>query len=214
MYDIVIIGAGVIGCALAQKLSRYSGKIAVLEAFEDVADGASKANSGIVHAGFDAKPGTKKAYYNVRGANMYAQLARELGVPYQPIGALVIGFTEEDRATLNTLLEQGKKNGVKELRIIERDEILALEPNTNPDVLCALLAPTSAVVSPYEMTLALSYHAAQNGVEFKFNCPVSKVYEDHDTWHLETPDGVIDYIAEHDLYTGSTGYRRSEENHG
>ena len=160
MYDIVIIGAGVVGCALAQKLSRYSAKIAVLEAAEDVADGASKANSGIVHAGFDAKPGTKKAYYNVRGANMYAQITKELGVPYNPIGALVIGFTEEDRATLNTLLEQGKKNGVKELRIIEREEILTLEPNTNPDVLCALFAPTSAVVSPYEMTLALSYHAA------------------------------------------------------
>ena len=109
MYDIIIIGAGVVGCALARKLSRYNGKIAVLEAAEDVADGGSKANSGIVHAGFDAKPGPKKAYYNVKGANMYAQLAKELGVPYNPIGALVLGFSEDDRATLNTLLEQGKK---------------------------------------------------------------------------------------------------------
>ena len=130
MYDVIIIGAGVVGCALARKLSQYNGAIAVLDAAEDVADGASKANSGIVHAGFDAKPGTKKAYYNVRGANMYAQLAKELGVPYNPIGALVLGFSEEDRATLNKLLEQGKQNGVKELRVIERDEILKLEPNT------------------------------------------------------------------------------------
>ena len=160
MYDVIIIGAGVVGCALARKLSQYNGRIAVLEAAEDVSDGASKANSGIVHAGFDAKPGTKKAYYNVKGANMYARLAKELGVPYNPIGALVLGFSEEDRETLNKLLEQGQKNGVKELRIIERDEILALEPNTNPNAVCALLAPTSAVVSPYEMTLALSYHAA------------------------------------------------------
>ena len=97
MYDVIIIGAGVVGCALARKLSQYNGAIAVLDAAEDVADGASKANSGIVHAGFDAKPGTKKAYYNVRGANMYAQLAKELGVPYNPIGALVLGFSEEDR---------------------------------------------------------------------------------------------------------------------
>ena len=162
MYDIIIIGAGVVGCALARKLSQYNGKIAVLEAAEDVADGASKANSGIVHAGFDAKPGTKKAYYNVKGANMYAHLAKELGVPYNPIGALVLGFSEEDRATLSTLLEQGKKNGVKEL---------------------------------HEMTLALSYQAAQNGVEFMFDCPVSKVYEDHDTWHVDTPKGVLEARA-------------------
>ncbi|MBR0407759.1 MAG: NAD(P)/FAD-dependent oxidoreductase [Clostridia bacterium] len=195
MYDVLIIGAGVIGCALARKLSQYNGKIAVLDAAEDVSDGASKANSGIVHAGFDAKPGTKKAYYNVKGAKMYANLAKELGVPYNPIGALVLGFSEEDRLTLNKLLEQGKQNGVEQLRIIERDEILALEPNTNPDVVCALLAPTSAVVSPYEMTLALAYHAAQNGVEFIFNSPVSKVYEEHDTWHVETPQGVLEARA-------------------
>ena len=195
MYDILIIGAGVVGCALARKLSQYQGKIAVLERAEDVADGASKANSGIVHAGFDAKPGTKKAYYNVKGAKMYGDLARSLGVPYNPIGALVLGFSEEDRATLQKLYDQGQKNGVEQLRIIERDEILALEPNTNPDVVCALYAPTSAVVSPYEMTLALSYHAAQNGVEFIFDCPVEKVYEDHDTWHVETPKGTIEARA-------------------
>jgi glycerol-3-phosphate dehydrogenase len=100
MYDILIIGAGVVGCALARKLSQYEGKIAVLDRAEDVADGASKANSGIVHAGFDAKPGTKKAYYNVKGAKMYGALAKQLGVPYDPIGALVLGFSEEDRLTL------------------------------------------------------------------------------------------------------------------
>ena len=195
MYDILIIGAGVVGCALARKLSHYQGKIAVLERAEDVADGASKANSVIVHAGFDAKPGTKKAYYNVKGAKMYGALARQLGVPYDPIGALVLGFSEEDRATLQKLYDQGQQNGVERLKIIEHDEIMALEPNTNPAAACALYAPTSAVVSPYEMTLALAYHAAQNGVEFIFDCPAEKIYEDHDTWHVDTPKGTLEARA-------------------
>ncbi|MBQ9264895.1 MAG: NAD(P)/FAD-dependent oxidoreductase [Clostridia bacterium] len=189
MYDILIIGAGVTGCALARHLCHYQGSIAVIERAEDVADGASKANSGIVHAGFDAKPGTKKAYYNVKGAKMYAKLARDLNVPYDPIGALVIGFSDEDRQTIQKLYDQGVKNGVEELRIIEKEEILALEPNTNPDVACALYAPTSAVVSPYEMTIALAYHAAQNGVEFIFNAPVTKIFRESDQWHVITPKG-------------------------
>ena len=195
MYDVLIIGAGVVGCAVARKLSLYQGRIAVLDRAEDVADGASKANSGIVHAGFDAKPGTKKAYYNVKGAKMYEALTRELGVPYAHNEALVLGFSEEDRQTLQKLYDQGQKNGVEELRIIEREEILALEPETNPEVVCALLAPTSAVVSPYEMTIALAYHAAQNGVEFMLDCPALRVYEEHDTWHVETPKGVIESRA-------------------
>ena len=195
MYDILIIGAGVTGCAVARKLSHYAGKIAVVDRAEDVADGASKANSGIVHAGFDAKPGTKKAHYNVKGAKMYAALAKELGVPYDPIGALVLGFSAEDRSTLEKLYDQGQQNGVEQLRVIDREEILRLEPNTNPEVQCALYAPTSAVVSPYEMTLALAYHAAQNGVEFIFDCPVTKIYEEHDTWHVETPKGILEARA-------------------
>lgn len=195
MYDVLIIGGGVVGCAVARKLSQYAGKIALLEAAEDVADGSSKANSGIVHAGYDAKPGTKKAYYNVKGANMYEALAKELGVPYDRNGALVIGFSEDDRKTLERLYDQGRQNGVKDLRIIERDEIIKKEPNVNPAVLCALDVPRSAVVSPYEMTLALAYHAAQNGVEFHLNCPVTNLYEDLDTWHAETPEGVIESRA-------------------
>mgnify|MGYP004511553653 FL=1 len=189
MYDVLIIGGGVVGCALARQLSRYQGNIALLEAAEDVADGASKANSGIVHAGFDAKPGTKKAYYNVKGAAMYATLAPALGVPYRRNGALVLGFEPEDRQTIQKLYDQGQKNGVKELQILERDEILRLEPQTNPAVTCALYAPTSAIVSPYEMTLALSYHAAQNGVEFIFDAPVSHLSHDGEAWHVATPKG-------------------------
>ncbi len=189
MYDILIIGAGVVGCAVARKLSQYQARIAVLEAAEDVADGASKANSGIVHAGFDARPGTKKAYYNVKGAGMYASLAREMNVPYDPNGALVLGFHEEDRAVLEKLLRQGVENGVKQLQILEKHQVLSLEPNVNPAVTCALYAPTSAVVSPYEMTIALAYHAAQNGVEFRFDTPVTALQKEEDHWHVTTTRG-------------------------
>ena len=122
MYsDILIIGAGVTGCALARALSRYDVRIAVLDRASDLAEGASKANSGIVHAGFDAHPGTLKARLNVEGANMYPALCRELGVPYSQPGALVLGFTPEDRQTLQNLVRQGVENGVPGVQMCIRD---------------------------------------------------------------------------------------------
>ena len=123
MYDAIIIGAGVVGCAVAQQMAKYNGKLLVVDRMEDVADGASKANSGIVHAGFDAHPGTEKARLNVKGSMMYGDLAKELGVPYTQPGALVLGFSEEDRATLNNLLAQAQANNVPGCRIVEHDEI-------------------------------------------------------------------------------------------
>ena len=125
--DVLIIGAGVVGCGLARVLSKYDLKIAVVERGADVAEGASKANSGIVHAGFDAKPGTLKAKLNVEGAKMYPALCKEVGAPYGQPGALVIGFTEDDRETLNKLLKQAEENNVPGCRIIEREEVLAME---------------------------------------------------------------------------------------
>ena len=125
--DIIIVGAGVVGCALARVLSRYHGSITVLEKAGDVAEGASKANSGIVHAGFDAHPGPLKARLNVEGAKMYPELCRELGVPYSQPGALVLGFSEEDRATLENLVRQGEANGVPGVRLVERDTELACD---------------------------------------------------------------------------------------
>ena len=119
--DILIVGAGVIGCALARELSRYSASVAVLDRGWDVAEGASKANSGIVHAGYDAEPGTLQARYNVEGARMFPALCEELGVPFSPCGALVLGFSEEDRCTLKKLLDRGIANGVPDLRMIVVD---------------------------------------------------------------------------------------------
>ena len=188
--DILVIGAGVTGCALARVLSRYEGSLTVIDRASDVAEGASKANSGIVHAGFDAKPNTLKAKLNVEGAKMYPALSAELGDSYGRPGALVIGFTEEDRETLNKLLEQSKLNNVPDCRIIEREEILEMEPNTNPEVLCALYAPTSGLTSPYEMTFALADHAAVNGAKFELNTEVSNVFKGEDgLWHVETNKG-------------------------
>ncbi|MBR2601503.1 MAG: NAD(P)/FAD-dependent oxidoreductase [Clostridia bacterium] len=173
--DILIVGAGVIGCALARELSRYSASVAVLDRGWDVAEGASKANSGIVHAGYDAEPGTLKARYNVEGARMFPALCEELGVPFSPCGALVLGFSEEDRSTLKKLLDRGIANGVPDLRMISREEALSLEPNLNPEVCCALLVPTSGIVSPYELTFALADDAALNGVTFHFGQTVHSV---------------------------------------
>ncbi|MBP3453633.1 MAG: NAD(P)/FAD-dependent oxidoreductase [Clostridia bacterium] len=191
MYsEILLIGAGVTGCALARVLSRYDVQLTVIDRGADVAEGASKANSGIVHAGFDAHPGTMKAKLNVEGATMYPELCQELGVPYGQPGALVIGFTEDDRKTIENLVQQGIDNGVPGVRLVERDEILAMEPNTNPEVLCALYAPTSGLTSPYELTFALADHAALNGVTFRMNEEVTNVWQGEDgLWHVQATSG-------------------------
>ncbi len=187
--DVLIIGAGVVGCALAREISRYEASVAVLERMSDVAEGASKANSGIVHAGFDAKPGTLKAKLNVQGAMMYPALCGELGAPYAQPGALVLGFEPEDANTLQELYDQGVQNGVPGLRLLSREEVLALEPNTNPDVMGALLAETSGLTSPYELSFALADHAAQNGAAFHFETEVQKISRRGDVWRVLTSRG-------------------------
>jgi len=187
--DVLIIGAGVVGCGLARVLSRYDLKIAVLERGADVAEGASKANSGIVHAGFDAKPGTLKAKLNVEGAKMYPALCKDVGAPYGQPGALVLAFREEDRPTIQKLYDQGIANDVPGLEIIEKEQILALEPNVNPDVVCALHAKTSGLTSPYELTYALADHAAVNGAEFHIETEVTSIEKDAEGFVVHTNKG-------------------------
>lgn len=191
MYDIVIIGAGVIGCAVAQRLGQYAGRFAVVDRAYDVSEGASKANSGIVHAGYDAKAGTEKARLNVRGSGMMKEVCRGLGVPYGQPGALVLGFQEEDRQALNALLENSRKNGVEGCRLIERDEILKMEPNVNPEVLLALDVPASGLVSPYELTHALADSAGENGVEFLLGTTVDSLEYREGSWAIKTGRGEI-----------------------
>lgn len=175
MYDVVIIGGGVVGGMLARTLSAYKLKICILEKENDVAMGASKANSAIVHAGFDAKPGSLKAKLNVKGSEMMEQVANELGVKYKRNGSLVVGFNDDDKKTIDELYKRGIENGVKELSILNSDELHKLEPNISPDAVCALNAPTGAIVCPYELTIAAIGNAMDNGADLKVNFEVSKI---------------------------------------
>ena len=147
MFDVVVIGAGVVGGFVARELSRYKLNVAIVERASDVALGATRANSAIVHAGFDAKEGSLKARFNVRGSEMMEDVARELGVKYQRCGSLVVGFGEEDEKTLRELLVRGEKNGVKNLSVLNREELLKLEPNIGDGVTAALYAPTGAIIN-------------------------------------------------------------------
>ena len=175
MYDVLIIGGGVTGSAIARELSRYDLKTALFEKGEDVCSGTSKANSGIAHAGFDAAPGSLKAKMNIRGSQMMEELSWKLDFPYKRNGSLVLCFDEKDRPRLEKLLQQGKENGVEGLEILEKKELLALEPALSEEVVCALHAPTGGIVCPFKLTIALAENAAVNGVEFHLNEGVKRV---------------------------------------
>ena len=175
MYDVLIIGAGVSGCAIARELSRYQASVCVLEKGEDVCSGTSKANSAIVHAGFDAQPGSLMAKLNVEGAKIMPALAKELDFPYKNIGSLVVCTSEESRGGLQTLLDRGQANGVPGLRIVEREELLTMEPNISDQAIAALYAPTAGIVCPFNLTIALAENACMNGAEFFLNTCVEEI---------------------------------------
>lgn len=192
MTDIVVIGAGVTGCAIARELARYDRSVIVLERASDVCEGTSKANSGIAHAGFDAVPGTLKAKLNVAGSEMMEALSRELDFPFKRNGSLVLCFDEGDRYKLQKLLEQGHKNGVKELRIIEREELKKLEPNISEDAVAALYAPTGGIVCPFGLTIALAENAAVNGVDFRLNTEVQELQRIPEGYRVITDQGILE----------------------
>ncbi len=189
MFDVAVIGGGVVGGMIARELSRYDLKLCILEKESDVAMGATKANSAIVHAGFDAKEGSLKALLNVRGSKMMAKVCWELGVKYQNNGSLVIGFNDEDRATLEGLLVRGQKNEVEGLRILEKDEIKALEPNISDNVTCALYAPTGAIVCPYELCIASIGNAMDNGADLKLDFEVADIKREDGIYTITSASG-------------------------
>ena len=158
-YDIAIIGAGVSGTAIARELSRYQTKICVLEREEDVCCGTSKANSAIIHAGYDAEPGSLKAKLNLRGNQMMDQLAKDLDFPFRRTGSLVLCLDEKDLPNLQKLYERGITNGVKGLRILNKEEVRAMETNISDQVIAALYAPTGGIVCPFHMTIAFAENA-------------------------------------------------------
>ncbi len=192
MYDIAIVGAGVTGAMTARALSKYNLKIALLEKCNDVAMGATKANSGIVHAGFDAAEGSLMAKMNVKGCAMMPETCEKLHVPYKNNGSLVVAFSDEEMEHLQVLLARGKANGVPEISILSKEELLEKEPNLNPDSFGALYAPTAGIVCPYELTIAAAECAVSNGVEFIRNCEVKAVSTDSEKITLETTQGAIE----------------------
>ena len=192
MVDIVIIGAGVSGCAIAREVSRYKADVLVLEREEDVCCGTSKANSAIVHAGYDAANGSLMAKLNVEGSRLMPALSKELDFPYENNGSLVVMVSEDDRPALNKLYENGVANGVEGLRIVERDELVRMEPNISDQAVAALYAPTGAIVCPFGLTFALAENAARNGVRFQFDTEVTGIGKTDGGWKLSTTRGDVE----------------------
>lgn len=191
MYDIIVIGAGCVGACIARNLSKYQVNMCVVDKCDDVASGATKANSAIVHAGYDCKPGTLMAKLNVRGNELMYQLAKELDFPVKQNGSLIVCTNEEDRYKLDILLEQGIKNGVPGVRIVEKDELLSMEKNLTPNAVAALYAPTGGLVDPFHLTIAMAENANVNGCEFKFETEVTNIIKEEDHYVLETNKGAL-----------------------
>lgn len=190
-YDIAVIGCGVVGAAVARQLSQYRLSVCVLEKENDVAVGTTKANSAIIHAGYDPRPGSLMAKLNARGVELVKELAPKLHFPYQPIGSLLLAFTEENLETVEVLYQRGRHNGVPGLKILSADEVREMEPNVNPEVKGALYAPSAGIVSPWRMALAFAESAVRNGVELRRNCPVTGISKTKDGYELDTPSGTI-----------------------
>lgn len=174
-FDIAIVGAGITGCAIARQLARFDLSICVVEAANDIALGASKANGGLVHAGYDPAPGTVKAQVNARGCELYGKWAQELGFLFCRTGSMVLGFDDEDRAQLEKLRCNGHVNGVPELSIIGPDRIHELEPRASADATCALWCPSTGFVDPFEVAIAALENAVANGVTLMRSAPVEAI---------------------------------------
>ena len=190
-YDVAVIGAGVVGSLVTRELSKYNIKVALLERCNDCAMGATKANSAIVHAGFDAMPGTLKAKLNVRGVELMKKVCGELNVPLKNNGALVVAFSEDEIPHLEELKKRGEKNGVPDLRVVGKEELAELEPNIGETAVGALVAPTSSIVCPYELTIAAVENAVTNGAQFLRNCEVTGIDYSDGEFKLSTSLGEI-----------------------
>lgn len=192
MYDVIVIGAGIVGTCVARELSKYDLKVLILEKENDVADGTTKANSAIVHSGYDAKPNSAKARFNVEGNKMMEDLCRKLDVPFKRVGSLTIALDEEDMSTLEEMYDRGIQNKVPDMRIIDREELLSMEPNISPKAVGALYAPTAGIMGPWELAIALAENAMDNGVELSLNSEVKHIEKIDGGYRVSTDDRDID----------------------
>ena len=191
MYDVLIVGCGVIGAATAFELSKYRLNMGILERENDVATGTTKANSAILHAGYDPIPGTLMARLNVRGVQLAKELCQALDVPYRQCGSLVLAFSEEEVPTLEELLDRGTQNGVPGLKLLTSQEVRALEPNLSGDVVAALHAPSAAICSPWELCLALAETAVKNGAALHLETALTGLEREKDHWLVHTSRGDL-----------------------
>ena len=192
MYDVAIIGSGIVGAACAYRLSRFNLKTVVIEKNNDVCCGTTKANSAIIHAGYDPKPNTLMARLNVEGSKMTQEICEKLDIPYKQIGSLVAAFSEEEAKTIEELYQRGVKNGVQGVKVIGKDELKKLEPNISDEAVCALYAPTAAIVNPWEYGLAMAETAVRNGTEIMLEAEVTGIDKKEHSWNLHTAKGDIE----------------------
>lgn len=184
MKDITIIGAGIVGCSIARELSRYNLDVLVIDKNDDVAEGVSKGNSGIIHSGYNERKGTLKAKLNIEGNNLIEDLSKELQFPFKRNEALVLAFNEDEVKTLKELKKNGEDLGIEGLKVISKEEVLSLEKNISENVVAALYVENSGIVSPYEMTLALGENAYENGVEFKLGKEVIDIKKKNGSYNV------------------------------
>ena len=195
MYDVAIIGAGIAGCSLAYELGKYQIKAVLIEKENDVSVGTTKANSAIIHGGYDPLPGSKMAKYNVAGNAYIKELCGKLDIPYKQIGALIMAFSEADERTLEELKNRGIQNGVKDMEIWDKERLHREEPHVSQEARAALYSPNVGIVSPWELALALAEVAVENGVEVKLNTEVKNIEKTDTGYSVETNQGVIDAVC-------------------
>lgn len=189
IYDILIIGGGVIGGMIARELSRYQLRTCLLEKENDVACGASKANSGIIHGGFDPEPGTLKAKLNTLGVPLLYQAAEQLHVPYVRNGSMVCAFGEKEEPQIDALYARGTENGITGMHILTGEEARALEPQLSPEITKVLHIPNAGIISPYDLTVAAIGNAMDNGVVLERNFAVSAIEQRDGIYTLTAASG-------------------------
>lgn len=190
-YDLIVIGGGITGCSIARELSRYQLRIAVCEAMPEIASGTTKANGGLIHAGYDPKPGSLKSLLNLKGCLMYPMLSRQLGFRFHKTGSMVIGFNDSDEAYLKKLHRQGLENGVPDLEMVYGSRIFELEPQASPSAKYALYCRHTGIVDPFEVAIAYSENAAANGVDFYLSSPVTSIRREEGEFEVRTPSETL-----------------------